>query len=238
MKPIQIFVRHCYKSPNAAIPGRQRPEWFSKEACWENLKRTANHEIADITVCYDAHFGPMNPKHYVGERINVGNFGTEASSFLAMLDIVKMRNFPPHTIIYFVEDDYLHRLGWCEALLQAFTLPIHYATLYDHSDKYLPGYDGLASHIFARSICHWRTTPSTTNTYACKAMTLAEDWDFHERYSISHNNGVTNDCAKFEHLERMGRVLISPIPGFSTHCDQLLSPTIDWEKISNYTTYG
>ena len=201
MKPIQVFVRHCYKSPNADIPGRQRPDWFSKEACWENLKRTTNRLfLADINVIYDAHFGPLPKNGYFGENVRVVNCGTEASSFLAMLEIVKEKNFPPHTIIYFVEDDYLHRLGWCEALLQAFTLPIHYATLYDHADKYLPGYDGLASHIFSRSICHWRTTPSTTNTYACKMSQLAEDWDFHKRYSISHNNGVTNDCSKFEHL--------------------------------------
>jgi hypothetical protein len=38
------------------------------------------------------------------------------------------------------------------------------------------------------------------------------------------------DHAKFVELGRHGRRLITPMPGYSTHCDLLHSPTIDWEK--------
>ena len=34
--------------------------------------------------------------------------------------------------------------------------------------------------------------------------------------------------------EAKERVILSPLPGLSTHCmDGLMSPTIDWEKINN-----
>lgn len=236
MKPIQVFVRHCYYSSNSDLPSRQRPEWFSKDACWKNLWDTIELEIADVHVIYDAHFGPLRRK-YPDANFRMMDCGSEAGSFLAMLEIIKDKMFPPDTIIYMVEDDYLHRAGWCGKLLEAFTLPIHYATLYDHADKY-GYYPDLKSQVFATATCHWRTTPSTTNTYACRMSQLTEDFEVHKQYSLNSNNGITNDCAKFEHLEKMGRTLVSSIPGYSTHCDQLVSPTIDWDTISNFTTYG
>lgn len=238
-KPIEIFVRHCYYSRNAELPNRGRPEWFSKGACWENLKRTTNHELANITVIYDKHFGllPDNKSYYKGHNLIEGECGTEAGSFLEMLRIIRERNLPPETIVYLLENDYLHREGWCEVLMEAFTLPVHYVTLYDHLDKYLH-YPALLSRLYATETCHWRTTPSTTNTYACKISQLMADMDTHEQYSLHSNNGVSRDSEKFERLTNLDRILVSSVPGYSTHCDGLMSPTIDWEKISNFTTYG
>ena len=229
-KPIEIFVRHCYYSRNSELPNRERPEWFSKGACWENLKRTTNHELANITVIYDKHFGAVNNKWEYGiTSIEEINCGTEAGSFLATLEAVKRKNLPPGTIVYLLEDDYLHRPGWCEVLMEAFTLPVHYVTLYDHLDKYLH-YPALLSRLYATETCHWRTTPSTTNTYACKVSRLIADMDTHEQYSIHSNNGVSRDSEKFERLTNLNRILVSSVPGYSTHCDGLMSPTINWKK--------
>jgi hypothetical protein len=39
------------------------------------------------------------------------------------------------------------------------------------------------------------------------------------------------DHEMFAELEKKGRILLTPIPGLSTHCvNNLLSPCVDWEK--------
>ena len=77
---------------------------------------------------------------------------------------------------------------------------------------------------------HWRTVPSTCNTYAAKLGTLKADYGVHKHFSDASPDGISMDHAKFCHLGSMGRRLITPMPGYSTHCDLLHSPTIDWEK--------
>ena len=56
-----------------------------------------------------------------------------------------------------------------------------------------------------------------------------EDIEIHRRFSIQNDNGVSLDHQKFIALWEKQRSLISPIPGYSTHCDQHLSPVIHWE---------
>lgn len=233
MKPIQVFVRHCHKSPNADIPGRERPKWFSKDACWKNLLLTSLAKNVNITVIYDMHFGRIpDILKYPIPRISTEevDVGSEAQSFLYTLESIERKNFSDDTIIYLLEDDYLHRGGWDAILREGFTTDAHYVTLYDHADKY-QYYPDLTSKILVTPSCHWRTTPSTTNTFACTMKQLREDMDAHRKFSAGAQDGVTNDCAKFEWLGSLGRVLISSIPGYSTHCDQLQSPTINWELI-------
>jgi hypothetical protein len=58
------------------------------------------------------------------------------------------------------------------------------------------------------------------------------DFEIHRKYSIEHHEGVSSDNSKFLHLGNIGRILITPIPGYSTHCNDQMSPTIDWEKYS------
>ena len=57
MKQIQIFMRHCYYSPNSALPNRHRPKWFDKIKLFENFKKTINPELAEYTIVYDEKFG-------------------------------------------------------------------------------------------------------------------------------------------------------------------------------------
>ena len=140
----------------------------------------------------------------------------------------------PETIIYIVEDDYLHRAGWIDILLEGFSIPdVSYVTLYDHKDKYFyPMYDQLESKLYHTKSCHWRVTPSTTNTYAMKFKTLLRDLYTHRRYSL--NLDVSSDHAKFCDLSSQGKFLISPMPGWSTHLEpEYASPCINWEEIHN-----
>tara|TARA_B100001250_G_scaffold40919_1_gene32397 strand:- start:1168 stop:1419 length:252 start_codon:yes stop_codon:yes gene_type:complete len=52
----------------------------------------------------------------------------------------------------------------------------------------------------------------------------------HKHFSAASPDGISMDHAKFVELGRHGRRLITPMPGYSTHCDHLRSPTVDWEK--------
>lgn len=232
MKPIQVFMRHCYYSPNSALPNRHRPDWFNKVKLFENFKRTINPELADYTIVYDEKYGSIQDTFLKDEKnVRIINYGYESGSFSRTVDIALENNFSDDTIIYFLEDDYLHRPDWCKILLEGFSLPIDYISLYDHLDKYIDrGYDNLQSKILISDKVHWRTVPSTCNTYAAKVKTLKEDYSIHKHYSDASPDGISMDHAKFVHLGNTGRKLITPMPGYSTHCDHLQSPIIDWEQ--------
>ncbi len=235
MKPIQVFLRTCYHSPNQDLPNRTRPEWFDKDKVYRNFLNTINNELADHTIIYDTHFSPDKGK-LATKTLNslLIDEGTEAGSFLKTLDHVLSLNLPDETIIYFLEDDYLHRPNWCEALIEGLSLA-DIASLYDHKDKYLH-YPDLTSKLLVSDSCHWRTTPSACNTYACKMGTLRADIETHRKHSTNCANGISNDHSKFTELWQRGRTLISAVPGFSTHCDGFVSPVINWEKIINNKT--
>ena len=90
---IEVFLRHCYSSPNQALPNRKRPPWFNKGKILENLKRTINPELAKINIVYDEHFGPIGDTFLKDEKnVEIINCGNEAGSFLATLDIIESRN--------------------------------------------------------------------------------------------------------------------------------------------------
>ena len=82
-------------------------------------------------------------------------------------------------------------------------------------------------HIIPTNLCHWRQIPYTTNTFATKIKTLKEDLEIHQKHSIGYE--FTWDEGKFLELKENNRVLVSSIPGYSTHChSNFLSPLIDW----------
>lgn len=226
---VQIFFRDCYSSNNQNLPNRERPSfWKGKSECFHSLQVSFS-SFADTTIVYDAKHGYENQeRHYLNHYpVYKITEGTEASSFVHILEYIASRNFSVGTIIYIVENDYMHRPGAAQALFEALSIPgVEYATLYDHNDKYLY-YPDLTSKIFVTSSCHWRTIPSTTNTFATKIETLMRDLQTH--ISFSENRDVSDDNAKWLALNK---TLVSPMPGYSTHCQQgLVSPIIDWSKI-------
>lgn len=230
---IQVFVRHCHYSDVSAH--KQRYPSFDKELCLYNLLDTVDDPKVSITFILDT-FHPIRFSHFVHKQnrfpIIEMQGGTETASFLWMLDYVASQKFSDQTIIYFLEDDYIHRPYWCKILRESFTLPgIDYVTLYDHKDKYfLPEYHNLSARIFHTNSCHWRSTPSTTNTYAMKYKTLIRDMEIHKSFSLHRR--VSDDHGKFLKLHEQGAVLISAIPGWATHAEpKYASPCINWEEI-------
>ncbi len=230
---IEVFVRHCHFSKvsehKARLPN------FSRQRCHENLLSTLDSKKANITFLLDT-FHPSQEPHFVLQQkeypvIQISE-GSETGSFLKLLDHVISLNLSDDTICYFLEDDYIHKNGWVDILYEGFTLPnADYITLYDHRDKYFL-YPDLASKIYHTASCHWRTTPSTTNTYAMKYKTLKRDLEVHREFSL--NRKISADHDKFSKLTSQGATLLSSIPGWSTHAEpDYASPCTAWETLLN-----
>jgi hypothetical protein len=227
---IEVILRMC---PESAKPlnGGARPGWFSKEKCLASLLAGADSEVR-ITVLYD---GDELPTWLTTAPVSVQKISGRSgdTSFLTQLDYALRTIQDESTIVYILEDDYLHLPSWANLLREAFEdmephiIHPSYATLYDHYDKYIYSmYSGLHSRIAVTPSCHWRTIPSTTNTFACLLHTLRADADIH----ISFQN---RDNDKFLKLgKERGRVVISSIPGAATHAHaELLSPCVDWNAV-------
>ena len=238
-KPIEVFIRHCYYSKLQELPDRTRPKWFNKIKVFENFKNTLNSNLVNYTIIYDEYYGSIDNTFLAQEKnVEIINCGSECDSFLKTLDVIQSRNFDDDQIVYLLEDDYLHRSGWCDIMLEGFSINASYVTLYDFEEF---NNQDILCKIFSTDRCHWRSVPASTNTFACRYKTLLEDLNIHEKYSSSHavkeKEGFyfSKDYDKFWELQKHNRYVISSIPGWSTHCDaNFLSPIIDWEKIISY----
>ena len=156
---------------------------------------------------------------------------------------VALSQFEPEDLVYFVEDDYLHVEGSRDLLGEGVAVG-DYVTLYDHPDKYLSASDGgpnpLVEHggevtrlVRTRSV-HWKVTNSTTMTFATTVATLRADRDIWDKRTVTRH---PYDFDAFLDLRKKGRLLVSPIPGFSTHCELAwASPGVDWEAVAQAAT--
>jgi hypothetical protein len=230
MKKIEVFLRHCYYSKIQEQPNKERPEWWNKQKVFQNFKNTHNSETTNYTIIYDEFYGKIEDTFLLQEEnVHIINAGGEAKSFLRTLEYVLQKDFDDDTIIYFLEDDYVHRPNWDVILQEGFNLPVSYVTLYDHKDKYTEMYSDLMSKILITENSHWKPVPSTTNTFATKFKTLKEDKKIH--YQHSFNVEPTADHQKFLDLNQKGKYLISCLPGYSTHAvKEWISPCINWSK--------
>lgn len=226
---IRIFQRHCNFSSNSA--NKERPVWFDREKIFDSFKETFTADVK-YTAVFDKGSGNVND-HFISKKdvdIIEIEAGTEAKSFTKILEYVNKQNFDNNDIIYFVEDDYLHKQGWVNILLEGVqNIGAEYFTLYDHPDKYyLPMYDNLQSKIIQAPSVYWRTTPSTTCTFACKFSTLQKRYQIHIQYCSGE---YTRDHQMFTELWKNGSNLISCMPGYSTHVEaNMLAPYINWEQ--------
>jgi hypothetical protein len=231
---IYLFQRHCNFSSNSH--NKLRPEWFDREKIFDSLISTLDERVNYIAF-HDSGNGEITEHFLNNKNVNKVSIkgGNDAQSFLNLLNYVIKQDYNDEDIIYFVEDDYLHKPGWIDILIEGFEyIGADYFTLYDHPDKYWPGiWDRLPSYLIISPSVHWRTTTSTTNTYACKFKTLKQHFDIHVQY-CDLTEKWTKDHDKFTHLWSIGSNLVSSLPGYSTHVEgNMLSPTVNWENVLN-----
>jgi len=167
---------------------------------------------------------PETLKYFADDTIiqtTLGNSGCNKAIYQYIID-----NFADDEIVYICEDDYLYDTKnnsknltkiICEGLERA-----DYVSLFDHPDKYVTGGDnpfitngGEDTKVILTNSIHWKFTNSTTMTFACKVKTLKEDFNILNSFN---NTVVPQDFMMFLHLGKMGRKLITPIPGLANHC--------------------
>ena len=129
---IKIFARHCKFSSNSA--NKARPSWFTREGCFNSFLNTLDADC-ELNICFDGNLAGSG--HFLENLKYNGKFklyekkgGNDAKSFLNLLDTVKASDFSDDDILYFVEDDYLHNIGWPKIMREGFKyIDVDYITL-------------------------------------------------------------------------------------------------------------
>jgi len=215
-----------------------KPDYINNEKCLANAFKVFND--ADWSIIADGiseETNNMIQKYIPRNYIYYVNEGNGARTFNLALDEAIMED-DGDEIVYFLENDYLHKPNSLKILNEGFTLGASFISLYDHPDKYLspnkggnPFCEGGAedTRVYLTDSCHWKITNSTTMTFASKVSTLrANESILREHTSTTH----PNDFNMFLELREENELLITPIPGYATHGETAwLSPLTKWSKI-------
>jgi hypothetical protein len=212
-----------------------KANYITSENCLKNFCNIFSNYINDIKIIADnCNESTLNIiKKYVDltniEKVSIGH---GAGTFNLALDQALLHN--EDEIIYFVENDYVHRQNADIVLKEGFELGADFITLYDHLDKYIDGDNpyvfqgGEETKVFLSKSCHWKFTNSTTMTFSAKVKTLKKYESILRKWTSTNH---PNDFSMWINLRNEGASLISPIPGYSTHGDlKTIAPLINWEK--------
>jgi hypothetical protein len=211
-----------------------KPTYINNEACLINALDTFSTEKHEWLVIADnvSEATKQMLERYV-LNIKYVSVGHGAGTFNLALD--EALQSADDKIIYFLENDYLHKPGADKILEEGFDLGYHYVALYDHPDKYINGANpfvedgGEVTRVMLSNSCHWKLTNSTTMTFAAQVKTLKKDESILREYT---SGSYPRDFEMFLALREKQHGLITPIPGYSTHGETAwLSPLTDWSKI-------
>jgi len=214
-----------------------KPNYIGNEQCLKNA--TEVFKDADWSLIADNVSEPtenMIRKYIVEDCIKWVSVGHGAGTFNMALDEALM--YPDDEIIYFIENDYLHKPGSQRILEEGFNLGASFVSLYDHPDKYLdpsqggnPYCEGGAedTRVYLSNNCHWKITNSTTMTFATKVSTLKKTEPILRKHTVGSH---PNDFKMFLELRQNNELLITPLPGYSTHGETaFLTPLTNWSQI-------
>jgi len=216
-----------------------KPDYIDNEKCLQNFCNVFYDHIYDIHIiadnCSESTMDMIN-KYIDPVNIEKVSIGHGAGTFNLALD--KALKWEEDEIVYFVENDYIHKQNSPAILEEGFNLGASFVALYDHPDKYMdprtggnPYCEGGAedTRIYLTDSCHWKITNSTTMTLASKVSTLKQTEDILRK----HTSGThPNDFPMFLELREKEHLLITPIPGYATHGETAwLSPLTDWSQI-------
>ena len=168
---------------SSKVNAKPRVAGFSKMACLDNLLDAfPGYRMICIADNCDAEtVALLERKGFF--KLEVTRLG-QAASFYHLVRLA-METLHDEDIVYFIEDDYLHVPDSGKILEEGIQV-FDYVTLYDHPDKYgvfgkgRNPYvdDGKLSEVtqlYKGAFALWRTTNSTTHTFACRVKTLKED---------------------------------------------------------------
>ena len=210
-----------------------KPPYINNENCLRNAVKHFPLEICQWTIIADncsletiAMIKKYVPENCI-KNVSIGHgAGTFRIAYQMSLEL------DDNTPVYFLENDYLHKDGSYEVLLNGL-LYSSYVTLYDHPDMYDPAnfavkYGGEKTRVILGKYCHWKITHSTTMTFATTVKVLKQDWRIFDRWTQTRH---PYDCQIFTDLSRNRHRLICSLPGYSTHGESaFLSPLTSWDK--------
>lgn len=223
---------------------KEKFAFATKRYCLENFLKSFEASsiqlLVDDTNLKPETFAWVKQMHDTNEfgKLFIHSAGSSAGSWREAWDRVNAMALAKSDCVYFVEDDYLHRPGSQKILIEGLAKG-EYVSLYDHKDKYIPAAMGGNKYIGEDATeetrvaltesSHWKLTNSTTMTFATSIGTLKEDEAIWKKWTLG---SYPHDFNAFIELRQKGRSLITPMPGWSTHCEpKWASPLIDWEKI-------
>jgi hypothetical protein len=204
---------------------KAKPSWISNELC---LKNAAKYRKNATLIVFGDNL--LESTKEMVSNIADAFFETErhgnSQTFLEILEYVT-ENFDTNEIVYFLEDDYIHRENYIDIILEGLQRA-DYVSLYDHPDKY--EYESEASLFYTKS-SHWKLTSSTTMTFATKVNTLL--FDYMTWKNMTEGTKTPPDYYIWNYLtQKKGRKLATPLPGYATHGEiGWLAPVINWENI-------
>ena len=216
-----------------------KPSYINNEACLKNAIQTFPYFEHDWSIIADnisEETNDMIQKYIPRSYINYVSIGHGAGTFNLALDEALQE--PDGQVIYFLENDYLHKLNSDKIILEGLELGASFVSLYDHPDKYLPPSQGgnpyceggaEDTRVYLTKSTHWKITNSTTMTFASTIRTLIRTENILRNYT---QGTYPEDFKMFLDLREQGELLISSIPGYSTHGETAwLAPLTDWSQI-------
>lgn len=213
-----------------------KPDYINNESCLANASEMFPFHEYGWSIIADnisEETNNMIQKYIPRNFIDYVSVGHGAGTFNLALDEALI--YDDDEIIYFLENDYLHKPESDKILLEGFNVGYDYVALYDHPDKYMNGANpyvedgGEVTRVMLSESCHWKITNSTTMTFAAKVKTLREDETILREYT---SGSYPRDFEMFLALREKQHGLITPIPGYSTHGETAwLSPLTNWNKI-------
>lgn len=230
-------MRIIYRISDAGY-NKVKPDYINNELCLKNA--TEVFKDADWLVIADNVSEPTKKmiRKYIEEDSDVEyvSVGHGAGTFNLALD--EALTFDDEEIVYFIENDYLHKPDSQKIIKEGLELGASFVSLYDHPDKYLdpskggnPYCEGGAeeTRVYLTESTHWKITNSTTMTFASKVGTLKRC----ENILRKHTQGsYPEDFKMFLELRSASKLLVTPIPGYATHGETAwLSPLTDWRKV-------
>ena len=228
-------MRIIYRISDAGY-NKVKPDYINNENCLANATKVFDNAIWSIIADnISPGTNDMIQKYLTRNCILYVEKGNGAATFNLALD--EALTYDDDEIVYFIENDYVHKPESQKILEEGFKLGASFVALYDHPDKYITPEDGgnpycqggaEDTRVYLTDSCHWKITNSTTMTFAAKVKTLK----IVESTLRAYTTGTyPQDFKMFLDLRKQGHLLVTPLPGYSTHGETAwLTPLTDWEK--------
>jgi len=229
-------IKVVYRISDAGY-SKVKPDYITNENCLRNAVEVFGkdnfHVIADNVSDTTKE---MILKYVDG--VKIVSVGHGAGTFNLALDWALEQD--ENLLVYFLENDYLHKSNSIDIINEGIELGADYVSLYDHPDKYIPAVrggnkfvdedGGEVTKVYLSKSCHWKLANSTTMTFAGKVKSLKRDESILRKWTnMGH---YPRDFDMFLELRDNGVALMTPMPGYSTHGETAwLSPLTDWSKI-------